>query len=98
MTQNIRDNEKLAGAYAPSEIEAEIKRQIRKTRTESGRQTLRRDLEDIAGGKAELREDVFAIGVDVADADGSRGPKEQQALHGIGRLLRVDPGSGRALS
>lgn len=88
----IGNNPKLLAAYSNSEIEEQARKQLRKASSISGRVGLKRELEDVAGKDIEIREDVFAAALDVANADGDIGQKERAALQNIASILRVNPG------
>lgn len=61
-----------------------------RAKTMSGKISLKRELDDVREkGDKTLCEDVFAIGVDVAAADGSIGPQEKVVLVDLAKRLGI---------
>jgi len=84
------ENEVLMKNFKPAEIEEEFRRQFGRTRTEAGKKRLDREIEDMIQKPIELREDVYAVALDVAKEDGEVGPKEKDELRRLARVLHVD--------
>lgn len=88
--ESVQNNPTLSAAYSAGQIEDEMLKQVKKTKTPSGRVGLARELSDVAGKDAALRQDVFLVAADVAYADGSVSAPEQAALDRIATALGVD--------
>lgn len=82
----------LAASYTASKIEDGLTQALARAKTRAGKMENRRFIEAVAARPLELRQDVFLIGADVADADGSMGDDERRVLDEVAKILNVDAG------
>lgn len=86
----VSNNDALSSIYSKSDIEDIMGKYLAKAKSLSGRIALKRELADVKNNPQQA-EDVFAVGVDVAMADGEMEPEEQKRLAEIAKVLGVDP-------
>ena len=86
----VSNNATLAKIYTPSQIEEEMNKQLRRATTIAGKMQLKREITEIVQKNSAIREDVFLIAADVANADGNIGDAERKTLGVIASLLGVD--------
>lgn len=90
-THDLILNHKVLGAlYSKTEIENTVNTMLSKAHTFSGKLQLKREVEDVATKPKQMREDVFIIAYDVANADGNVGDEEQKVLDKLAKELSID--------
>ena len=82
----------LSASYSASKIEDALSQALARAKTRAGRMENRRFIEAVATRAIEMRQDVFLIGADVADADGNMGDDERRVLDEVAKILSVDAG------
>jgi tellurite resistance protein TerB len=92
--EGMTNNAKLSALYSGDDIETELLRQVKRVKSISGRNELKKELKDVGDRDRDLREAVYVIAADVAAASGDIGADEQKVLDKVAEMLRVD---GRAL-
>jgi tellurite resistance protein len=85
----VSGNEKIASVYQPHQINEVSSKMLALAKTQSGKQSLARQLDDIKGN-ATMCEDVYLIASDIAYADGELEPAEKETLAKIAKRLNVD--------
>lgn len=88
----IRNHSTLSKLYNGDKIEATVDRCLKLSKDKSGKQELARYLDHVRNtdnAKA-ICEDVYLVAADIAAADGSVGPEEEQVLKKIADRLSVD--------
>lgn len=88
-TDNICANKTIGKCYPRGTVEDTFRKMVERTTSRSGRQELLRELDDMANQPQQLRDDVYCIALDVADAGGIS-DAEQSRLETIAQRLRVD--------
>lgn len=88
----ITGHGELGKIYDRALIEQTIDTMFKRAKSYSGRIQLERELEDIKGrpNGVQMAEDAFAVGLDIAHADGGVEPAEQEVLKKIGAKLGID--------
>lgn len=85
----VGGNEKIAAIYQPHQITDVSTKMLALAKTQSGKQSLARQLDDIKGN-AQMCEDVYLIAADIAMADGELEPAEAEVLKKIAKRLNID--------
>lgn len=85
----IASHPKLGKMYDQRVIKETADQMFERARDFSGRQSLAKELDDIKADK-QMAEDVYAIGVDIAMADGDMEPAENEMLKKIAARLQID--------
>lgn len=85
----IAGNEKLATIYKPHEITETAEKMLLLAKTQSGKQSLARQLDDIKGQSA-MCEDAYLVALDIAYADGELEAAEEAVLKKIAVRMNVD--------
>ena len=88
--EGMQNNSTLSAIYSGDEIESELLKQVKKAKTISGRNQLKRELEDVANREIQVRQDVYLVAADVANQDGNIKTEEKRVLNNIASLLRVN--------
>ncbi len=78
----IGGNEKLSNIYKPHEITEVAEKMLVLAKTQSGKQSLARQLDDIKGNVT-MCEDTYLVALDIAYADGELEPAEEVVLKKI---------------
>ena len=86
----IATNDTLSSIYKKDEIEKMLDGYLRKAKTNYGKQALERELADVKNDHSKAM-DVFAMAVDVSQADGDMEPQEVAALKKVAKILAVNP-------
>lgn len=87
--EGMQNNAKLSALYSGDEIETELLRQVKRVKSISGRNALKGELTDVGQREQELRDAVYVIAADVANAEDGIGGDEQKVLDKIAEMLRV---------
>jgi tellurite resistance protein len=85
----------LSGAFTNTQIEEAVEKQLRRAGDRIGRAGLWREIDECAKLPADIRGDIFLIGVEVAD-EGGKGdiaPAERTVLKELASKLGVNPSS-----
>lgn len=85
----IVNHPKLGKMYDQRVIKETADLMFERARDFSGRNSLAKELDDIKSDK-QMAEDVYAIGVDIAMADGDLEPAEKDMLAKVANRLQVD--------
>jgi tellurite resistance protein len=85
----VSSNDKISACYQPHQISEVSTKMLALAKTQSGKQSLARQLDDIKGN-ATMCEDVYLIALDIAYADGELEPAEKETLAKIAKRLNVD--------
>lgn len=86
----VSGNDKISACYQPHQINEISTKMLALAKTQSGKQNLARQLDDIKGNPT-MCEDVYLIAADIAFADGELEPAEKETLAKIAKRLNVDP-------
>lgn len=90
-TAVVSSNPSLSKAFTPATIERTIDAMLKRAQAgRTGRLGLYKEIEQVSAN-AELSELVFVAALDVAEADGGVGDKEQQVLREVAKKLGVNP-------
>ena len=89
----IAGHSTLGKMYDRSNIEATVEIMFARAKDSSGRQSLARELKEVKDlpNSKQMCEDIYLIGVDVANADGEMEEAESKMLVKIAELLGVNP-------
>ena len=85
----ISSNDMLSSIYKTDEIDKVLENYLRKAKTNYGRQALERELADVKNDPTKAQ-DVFAMAVDVSQADGEMEPQEIVVLKKVAKILSVN--------
>jgi tellurite resistance protein TerB len=86
----VSGNDKISACYQPHQITDVASKMLALAKTQSGKQSLARQLDDIKGNQT-MCEDTYLIAADIAYADGELEPAEEEVLKKIAKRLNVDP-------
>lgn len=89
----VTNHAKLSQFYQQNVIEQTTETMFKRAKDRSGRIQLYRELDDIKSrpGAAQMAEDIFAVALDIAEADGEIEPEEEEVLKKIAERIGVDP-------
>lgn len=89
-TKAVTSNATLAASFKSSDIDKTIDLMLKRAQSgRSGRLGLYKEIEDLQGD-AEMGELVYLVALDVAEADGSIGTKEQEVLTMVARKFGLN--------
>lgn len=91
--QVVKNHAKLGALYKqPGQIEEVMTRMLGLATTKSGRLQLHREIEEVKTkiGDRQMLEDIIAVMVDIAEADGEIEPAELKVIHSVATKLGID--------
>jgi tellurite resistance protein len=86
----ITGHAQLSKIYNSSDIESTMETMFKRAESFSGRQALLRELDDVKDKGAQMGEDCYLVGLDIAHADGELEEAEAKVLTQIANRLNVD--------
>lgn len=88
----IQNHPSLGQLYKADQIEQVAQTMFSRGKDKSGRQLLARELDDLKGkpNASQMAEDVFLLASDIALADGTVQPEEEEVLKKLATRLGVD--------
>lgn len=89
----IQEHPTLGKLYQSTEIENTANAMFTRAKSVSGRQQLAREIQEVKTkpNAGTMAEDIYLVGVDIAQADGELEDKEREVLKKVAGLLSLDP-------
>jgi tellurite resistance protein len=86
----LTNHPQLGKLYTRDDIKRTADTMFGRATTFTGRLALSREIDDIRGKSQSMAQDVYAVGLDVAMADGELADSEEKVLHAFASKLGVD--------